>query len=96
MIASVHDISIFKVPLAATCRSIVLEFSFVIVAVRKHPFPPNQLVFMPLASEAHRCLVEDVGALSVLLAVDPLAGIDIFVWVGVQPFTFLLAFFKLA
>lgn len=91
-----HYVSVGQHPSTASLGLVVLEVSFEVGAVGVGPFARKESIFHPLSDIFHSRCIEDVSAMSVLLAVEPVPRKDVLVGVDIHPFTFLSAFHPLA
>lgn len=70
---------------------VVLKLAFKVAAIRVGPSALAESVFNPFSDIFHAGCIEDVGALAVLFATEPVAAIDILVWVNEHPFPLFFA-----
>ena len=83
-------------PLADTLRHVVVEVAFKECSVRVLPFSVSEVASTEVSYELHASLVEDVSALSLLLAILPRARVDVFGHVDHDPFPMLFSVFPVA
>jgi len=91
-----NDVSVDEDPLAGTLRLVLVEFAFEVGAVGVDPLSSDQLAVLVVANVLLTSLVDDVGAFAFLVAVDPLARIDIRILVGHDTLAVTVAVFPVA
>lgn len=96
MVATINYVAIFEDPLAIACRFVIFELALVVVAVREHPFSPDELVLMPGSGISHGRLIENISSMAMLLPIEPLTRVHVFIGVGIESLTLLLPIYELS
>lgn len=91
-----NDVSVHEDPLARTLGLVLVELAFEVGAVGVDPLSSHQLPVLVVANVLLPSLVDDVGALAFLVAVDPLARVDIRIHVGHHALAVTVAVFPVA
>jgi len=77
-----ESVAILEEPCALALRFVVLKVALEVNTVGIDPLARLKLAAGPLAAHFHASFLEDVGAVALLLAVFPPAGVDITVFVS--------------
>ena len=81
-VASLYLVTIFKEPSAGTLRLIVVETALEVGPVRVDPLSRHHLSLHEVAYKFLTSFLKDIGALTVLLPVGPVARVHIVVLIG--------------
>lgn len=93
---SLDNISVLKMPLALALRLVVFEVAVEVGPVGIEPLSVDDLAGLERAYELASRFVEDVGALALLVAVRPLARVNVAVQVLHHALAVLLSFLPVA
>ena len=83
-------------PLAVALRLIIVKLAFKVRLVRVDPLSLHQLARLEGAHVLHSCVFEDVGSLSVFLALFPLPRVNVLIGVNHNSLAMPLAQFPVA
>jgi hypothetical protein len=86
-VGSLNNVSVAEMPFALTLRLVIIELTLKVSTVGVTPLSRNNLTASPFTNKLHASLEEDVGALTMLLALLPVSRINILVGVGHNTFS---------
>lgn len=91
IVLALHCVAAGQLPQPLAFGLVVLELALEVAAVGVGPPAFAEPVLDPFADVLHAGCVEDVGALTVFFAVEPVAAVDVFVGIDEHAFTLFLA-----
>jgi len=96
LVITFHDVAIVEDPFASAFGFIILEFAFEIGSIGIGPSACHESVFTPFSNIFHSSGIEDISSLTVFFTIQPLARVDILIWVDEHALTLFSALLPLA